>query len=114
MKAHYMEQRSEEWHQIRVGKLTASQIGRAFALTKQGWSAKRADLKMQIVCERLTGYCDPSPPMSPPMQWGVQQEAEAIAAYERHCHAPVFRVGFLESDDGLCGCSPDGIVEIDG
>jgi hypothetical protein len=111
-----MPQRSDEWFQVRVGKLTASQAGKMLATTKSGWSAQRHDLRMRLVCELLVGTsCEATPPFmaNGAVQRGIEQEDAAIGAYEALTGAVVGRVGFLESDDGMCGCSPDGVVEVD-
>jgi ubiquinone biosynthesis protein UbiJ len=113
MIVHHMEQRTDEWFQIRVGKLTASQVGKAFATTKNGWSVQRHDLRMQIACEKITGFsCETPFVASEAVQRGLDQEDAAIRAYEALTGAVVSRVGFLESSDGTAGCSPDGVVEV--
>ena len=115
MTVHLMPQRSDEWFQIRVGKITASQAGKMLATTKSGWSAQRHDLRMQLACEHLTGYsCETPFVASAAMQHGIDQEDASVLVYESLHGAVVDRsVGFLESDDGMCGCSPDGLV-VDG
>lgn len=110
---HHMEQRSDEWVQLRVGKLTASQAGKMLATTKSGWSVQRHDLRMQLACERLTGIsCETPFVANEAVQRGIDQEDAAIRAYEALTGAVVGRVGFLESSDGTAGCSPDGVVEV--
>jgi predicted phage-related endonuclease len=109
-----MPQRSDEWVQVRVGKLTASQAGKMLATTKTGWSAQRHDLRMQLACERLTKHSCQTPFTSDAVQHGIDQEDASVRFYEGLNGAIVDRsVGFLESDDGTCGCSPDGLV-VDG
>jgi hypothetical protein len=112
MIVHHMEQRTDEWFQIRVGKLTASQAGKMLATTKSGWSVQRQDLRMQIACEKITGFsCETPFVANEAVQRGIDQEDVSVRFYESLNGAVVDRgVGFLESDDGLCGCSPDGLV----
>jgi len=50
-----MEQRSEEWFQARLGKVTASRVADVLAKIKSGESASRRNYKIQLVSERLTG-----------------------------------------------------------
>jgi putative phage-type endonuclease len=105
-----MEQRTEQWMQARCGKLTASRIADAMARTKSGWGASRANIRAEIVCERLTGtptegFCNAA------MQWGTDTEPQARAAYEFLCNATVEQVGFIDHPDiPMSGCSPDGLV----
>ena len=108
-----MEQRTEEWHQARLGKVTASRISDVVAKTKTGWGASRADYMAQLVCERLTGQ--PTEGFtSKAMQWGTDTEGRARAAYELHTGASVVEVGFIARDDMAAGASPDGLVGEDG
>ena len=112
MIVHHLEQRTDEWIQLRVGKLTASQAGKMLALTKSGWSVQRHDLRMQIACENITGFsCETPFVANEAVQRGLDQEEASVRFYESLTGAVVDRsVGFLESDDGTCGCSPDGLV----
>jgi hypothetical protein len=112
MITHRLEQRTDEWFQLRVGKLTASQAGKALATTKSGWSVSRLDLCMQLACERITGVsCEIPFNPSLPMQVGLAGEDASVRYYEAFNGAVVDRsVGFLASDDGNYGCSPDGLV----
>jgi putative phage-type endonuclease len=109
-----MEQRSAEWYAARLGKLTASRIADALARTKSGWGASRANVRAEIVCERLTstpteGYTNAA------MQWGIDTEPHARAAYEFFCDRTVELVGFVDHPSiAMSGCSPDGFVGADG
>jgi ubiquinone biosynthesis protein UbiJ len=68
---------SEAWHQLRVGKLTASRVADALARTKSGWSTSRANYAAELVAERLTGTWQEGY-VSAEMAWGTDKEAEAI------------------------------------
>ena len=50
-----MDQRSDEWFQTRLGKVTASRISDVIAKTKTGVSTSRYNYLIQLVSERLTG-----------------------------------------------------------
>lgn len=105
-----MEQGTQEWHLARVGKLTASRIGDAIAKTKSGWSAMRANLMAQLLCERITGQPTDSY-VSPAMQWGKDIEPQARAAYSLHLAEDVEQTGFVDHPRiAWSGCSPDGLV----
>lgn len=108
-----MEQRSEEWFKIRLGRLTASRVADMMARTKSGWSASRDKYLWQLALERVLGraeqtYC------SPAMQWGTDQEPFARAAYEEHALVGVKEIGFLEHPNLFAGASPDGLVGDEG
>ena len=48
------------------------------------------------------------------MARGSELEAEAVAAYEFEKDAETVPVGFVTTDDGRVGCSPDRLVGADG
>ncbi|MCW0014865.1 lambda exonuclease family protein [Rhizobium sp. BT-226] len=107
-------QGTPEWHQIRVGKVTASKVADIIAKTKTGYSASRANYAAQLITERLTGL--PTEGFTnAAMQWGTENEPEARAAYEFNCVASVVEVGFVPHPTiGETGASPDGLVGDDG
>jgi putative phage-type endonuclease len=111
---HDCEQRSATWHNLRLGKLTASAIADMLARTQKGWGASRENLKAKLVCERLTGV--PQETYSnAAMAWGVEHEAEAREAYQRHMLCSVVEVGFVDHPTvAWAGCSPDGLAGDDG
>jgi hypothetical protein len=108
---HHVPQRSEEWRALRVGKLCASRAGDMLATIKTGEAAARRDLRLQLVCEKLTGQSQDDDYVSPAMLRGIEKEADAIAAYERHIGGLVMPVGFIAHDDLAAGCSPDGMLD---
>jgi len=108
---HYMEQRSDEWLQHRVGRVTASRIADIMAMTKSGPGAARANYAAEIVTERLTGEPGGSGFTNAAMQWGTEQEPLARMAYEFSRDAEVIEVGFIDHPTiEMAGCSPDGLV----
>lgn len=112
MKVHDVIQRSPEWHQLRCGKVTGSAAHAILAVRKKGTGelAIRRDMRQRLVVERLTGIPANDVPYLPKdMQHGVDCEPEAFAAYEAQGEL-VMRVGFVEHDSLMAGCSPDGYV----
>lgn len=104
------QQRSPEWHAARLGRLTASRVGDAFATTKAGWSTKRRDLRIELVLERITGRQQENGFTSFDMERGVQLESAARSAYEAETGIFVESVGFIAHDSLMAGCSPDGLT----
>ena len=103
-------QRSEAWHQLRVGKVTASRVADIIAKTKTGASASRDNYLAQLVCERLTGKPAESYSNSA-MQWGTDTEPYARAAYEARMDLLVTEVGFVNHPRiAMAGASPDGLA----
>jgi putative phage-type endonuclease len=109
-----MEQRSAEWYQTRLGKVTASRIADLMARTKSGYSTSRANYMAELIAERLTGAKGDSY-QSSAMQWGTEQEPYARAAYETLKGVLVEEVGFVPHPTiSNSGASPDGLVDDDG
>lgn len=107
-------QDSPEWKTARVGCLTASRMADAVAKIKTGYGASRANYMAELIAERLTeiaaeGYTNAA------MQWGLDHEAEAKAAYEFRFDCEVAPGGFVKHPGiPMCGASPDGFVGDDG
>lgn len=104
------DQRVPEWYQARVGKMTGSCAADMLARIKSGEAAARRDLRMRLVCERLTGQSQEDVYVSAAMQWGIDREADAFAAYEALTGHLASRVGFVAHDELEAGCSPDGEI----
>lgn len=109
-----MEQRSTEWFNARLGKVTASRVADVIAKTKTGYSTSRENYMAQLVCERMTGTQGESY-NNAAMQWGTDQEPLARAAYEAAKDVLVDEVGFITHPTIIAaGASPDGLVGDDG
>lgn len=109
-----IEQGSEAWRQIRLGKVTASRVADVVAKTKTGYGASRANYMAELIAERLTGTPAESY-TNAAMQWGIDHEPEARAAYEFRADCEVELVGFVTHPNlADSGASPDGYVGADG
>lgn len=109
-----MEQGSDAWFNIRIGKVTASRVADVLAKTKTGYSTTRDNYMAQLVCERLTGQKGESF-TNAAMQHGTETEPLARAAYEARYDVLVDEVGFVPHPSIImAGASPDGLVGDDG
>jgi putative phage-type endonuclease len=109
-----MEQGSDAWFNIRIGKVTASRVADVLAKTKTGYSTTRDNYMAQLVCERLTGQKGESF-TNAAMQHGTETEPLARAAYEARYDVLVDEVGFVSHPTiEMSGASPDGLVGEDG
>lgn len=109
-----MDQGSEEWFTIRIGKVTASRVADILAKTKSGYSTSRDNYMAQLVCERLTNQKAESF-TNAAMQHGTETEPLARAAYEALKDVLVDEVGFVPHPSiKMAGASPDGLVGDDG
>jgi len=109
-----MEQGSDAWFNIRIGKVTASRVADVLAKTKTGYSTTRDNYMAQLVCERLTGQKGESF-TNAAMQHGTETEPLARAAYEARYDVLVDEVGFVSHPTiEMSGASPDGLVGDEG
>jgi exodeoxyribonuclease (lambda-induced) len=103
-----LEQRSEEWHNVRAGKLTASSFH-----TLLGNSETKKTLLLKITAERITNKCIEDNYSNEDIERGIELEDDARNNYQENTFNLVEEVGFAELDEYV-GCSPDGIVGNDG
>ena len=104
------EQRSPEWFAARLGRLTGSRAADMLATIKSGEAAARRDLRIQLVCERLTQTLQEDAFVNAAMQRGIDCEPLAFSAYESLTGNVAHRTGFLAHDTLAIGCSLDGHV----
>ena len=105
-----IEQRTEEWFQQRLGKVTASRISDVIAKTKTGVSTSRQNYLVQLVSERLTGKKGDSF-VNQAMLYGIERESAARELYMRTRGVSVTEVGFFDHPTiAMSGASPDGAV----
>lgn len=110
-----MDQRTEEWHQARLGKVTASKLADVMASGRGGApSATRANYRAQLVVERLTGT--PTETFTnAAMAHGTETEPQARATYILTTGRVVEEVGFIDHPAiEMSGASPDGLIGADG
>ncbi|MCX2699360.1 lambda exonuclease family protein [Ochrobactrum chromiisoli] len=109
-----IEQGSEAWKIIRLGKVTASRVADVIAKTKTGYGASRKNYLAELVLERLTGKAEEGFTSSS-MQWGTDNEPDARSAYQFEKNTRVVQVGFVAHPHiAMTGASPDGLVGDDG
>lgn len=108
-------QGSIEWHQLRCGLLTASEMDLIITPTlKVADNDKEKAHLFELLAQRVTQYVEPSY-ISDGMLRGMDDEIEARLQYEKS-YAPVTDVGFVTNDKWgfTIGYSPDGLVGDDG
>jgi putative phage-type endonuclease len=109
-----VQQGSEAWHQLRMGKVTASRVADLLAKTKTGPSASRGNYLIELALQRVTKTIEESY-TNAAMEWGTQTEPQARVAYEVKTGNFVDQVAFIDHPTiAGFGCSPDGIVASDG
>tara|TARA_R110000822_G_scaffold94532_2_gene216795 strand:+ start:1919 stop:2569 length:651 start_codon:yes stop_codon:yes gene_type:complete len=106
------EQGTDDWLASRLGRPSASQFSRLITTSGKpsGSASKYID---QMVIERLSGKSEPIF-VSHHMERGTELEPEAKSYYEMLTGYDVTEVGFILDDSEEFGCSPDGLVMVDG
>ncbi|WP_208433289.1 lambda exonuclease family protein [Bartonella taylorii] len=106
-----MEQRTAEWFQARLGKVTASNVYNVLSKTAKGLpTSKYEDYKIKLITERLIEGISQSY-ITPAMQWGIEHEDDALKEYAFIYDTEVTRCGFIQHPTiKMAGASPDGFV----
>jgi len=106
-------QGSDDWHQVRLGVLTASEMKHVITAK----TLKTADNETarqhvwELAAQRISKYVEPSY-IGDDMLRGWEDEIKARAKYEEHTGQEVEEVGFITNDKWgfTIGYSPDGCV----
>lgn len=108
-----VEQGSEEWHSLRLGKVTASRVKDIMTNGRGGDPSKASEsYMMELIAEHLTGESKPFFE-NDAMKWGTETEPQARLMYELHSGLEVKEVAFIELNE-FVGISPDGLIGNDG
>ena len=107
-----IEQNTEEWFQLRAGKITSSKLQTIMANFPGAFGMPAKKYAVSLAIEQITEKAIPSTYQNDHMQRGHEQEPIARALYEDESFCEVTNGGFFESDN--VGCSPDGLVSSDG
>lgn len=114
MKIHDVQQGSGPWLALRLAIPTASEFDQ---LVTPLWKIKTGEAPKsylyQKICEKFMGaFADGGSSFA--MGQGSIMEHEALPWFSFTHDTPVQRVGFVTTDDGRVGCSPDGLIGEDG
>ena len=109
---HDVEQNTEEWEDLRAGKITSSPLGKVMANEGAAFGKPAKDYAVSICIERMTGRKLSGGFSNSHTDRGHAQEPLARMAYEDQTFSEVSNGGFFDLGD--IGCSPDGLVYGDG
>lgn len=105
-----VEQLSLPWMKLHLGKITASGLDK---ILDSKWEIRSGEMPKTYAYTKAAELWRNSPLISGG-SWSTEQgqmledEAMAFAALEYGYR--ITKMGFCETDDGLCGCSPDGLI----
>lgn len=114
MKIHDVRQGSSEWLSLRLGIPTASEFDN---LITPEWKLRTGQTPQTYLYQKLTEKCMGCPigmAGSFHMEQGSILENEAIPFYSFTYDVEIKRVGFVTTDYGRIGCSPDGLIGDEG
>jgi putative phage-type endonuclease len=106
------EQRSPEWFEARLGRITGSMAKCVWEKKKDGKpTAKWRDYQDQLVAETLTGISADDVYVTFDMQRGVDLEPIARRAVAKHLGVSIRETGFLAHKTMRIGSSLDGDID---
>lgn len=110
MRQYLIEQGHINWFKLRMGKVTASEMSNI--LTPE-FKIRDGEMPKTYLYSKLAEVYRGAPMISTG-SWATEQgqirEEEAIPWLALEKEWKIREGGFIESDDGLTGCSPDGLV----
>ena len=104
-----MKQRTDEWHQARLGKITGSRVN---DVIRWSWPYAAA-----LIMQRATGkqQAEREPGPQDPRRGGIENEPVALGLYGMRCDQKLTPCGFITHPRmSFFGSSPDGLVALDG
>lgn len=109
-----VEQGSEAWMKMRLGKVTASRMSDVMSKGRGNAPSKTSESYMiELIAEIITGQSKPFFE-NDAMRWGTETEPQARAMYEvNNDFVSVREVAFIEHSEFI-GVSPDGLIGDDG
>jgi len=105
-------QNTDEWLDLRMGKVTGSTIGKIMANFGRAFGEPAKKLAVNIGVEQISGIRQGDEYTNANMERGHIEEPIARQFYEEQYFVEVTNGGFY--DNGKTGCSPDGRVGADG
>lgn len=104
------QQNSLDWLMLRLGVPTASEFDNLVSPT---FEVRKGQMPESYLMRKLAEAWTRSPLPgynTIEMEFGKLREEEAIPWYEFEFSESVRRIGFVTTDDGRIGCSPDGLI----
>lgn len=115
MIVHECEQGDRRWWALRLGRPTVSRFARILTPKALQYSSAAQAFAAELIAEKMLGK--PVDDKEVDTIWtrrGSEEEAAARKWYSFYRDTEVTEVGFITTDDGKVGGSPDGLVGDDG
>ncbi len=113
MKIHNCEQMTLEWIRLHFGIPTAACLDQ---LLTPEFELRKGEMPKTLVYKKVAEVIQNRPMIdldksSFMMEQGMILESEARPWFELEYEKKIRQVGFITTDDGRVGCSPDGLIE---
>jgi hypothetical protein len=111
MKIHHVAQGSLDWYRLRLGIPTASRFDKIITPTGKA-SAQATKYQYRLIAERLLR--ETMDDQIGNVRWiehGKEEEPNAVAQFQLVNDVELVEVGFITTDDGRIGCSPDRLLK---
>lgn len=108
------EQHSPDWYAARLGVPTASEFGSIITPKKGEYAAAAQTYIDRLIDETVRPTADRSWGSNRHTDRGNELEPEARDLYAFERDLVPRQVGFILTDDGRMGCSPDSLIDPDG
>ncbi len=113
MKIHNVEQMTLEWIRLHFGIPTAACLDQ---LLTPEFELRKGEMPKTLVYKKVAEVIQNRPMIdldksSFMMEQGMILESEARPWFELEYEKKIRQVGFITTDDGRVGCSPDGLIE---
>lgn len=108
-----VEQGSETWLDLRMGKMSASRANALLATVKYGEAATYKNYRAELTVERITGF-RPERYVTKQMEYGTETETVAATMYSLQTGTVVNVCGIYTIEGKNICASPDRLVDDDG
>jgi len=112
VRIHNFPQGSREWLAARIGIPTASNFHKILTPKTEQYSIQAREYAYRLIAETLLNESLDSLFTTEHMERGKELEPQAVALYEFEQDISTEPIGFITTDDGRIGCSPDRVVTV--
>ena len=107
-------QNSDDWKRAHIGRPTAGNFHKILSPVRMKLSSQRRRYMWRLVAETVMNEYLPEREITGEAGYwldrGINMEGIARQQFERDTQMLVEPIGFIRSDDGKLGCSPDGLI----
>jgi hypothetical protein len=107
---HYVDQGSPEWWALKLGVPSASNFHKIISPKKMEPSAQAGDYMLRLIAEKILKESTDDQLKIEWAERGKVEQPHAAQAFEFLTDLKLKPIGFITTDDGRLGCSPDYLI----